>query len=263
MGMSLPVEVGTAQCSCGKLISSLVHWFIGAWVVTFKENARRSRFTPRHPLVGVGFPNPFRGTKILDKIGIGRGNLAPTRWWLHIYRKVIFQMKITVTILMFLALFLPATPAQDYTRWNLPEGAVARLGKGSVQEILYSPDGARLAVRGSIGIWLYDTISYREVALLARHTEEVTGVVFSPDGKMIASWKSGDYTVRLWDAVTGQPSGTLPGDKGVGSVVFSPDGKTLAWGWPKPVRLWVLSMAAPLSSGLAGDGFSGWTSRRA
>ena len=88
----------------------------------------------------------------------------------YIERKGLFPMKITATLLMLLVLFLPNTYPQEYTQWNLPEGAVARFGKGSVQEILYSPDGSRLAVQSSIGIWLYDTETYREVALLAGHT---------------------------------------------------------------------------------------------
>ena len=75
-------------------------------------------------------------------------------------------MKITVTLLMFLALLLPDALAEDYTQMNLPKGAVARLGKGSIQEIQYSPDGTRLAVASSIGIWFYDTATYREVTLL-------------------------------------------------------------------------------------------------
>ena len=48
-----------------------------------------------------------------------------------IYRKVIFQMKIAVTSLIVLVLFLPNTFAQEYTRWSLPEGAIVRLDKGS------------------------------------------------------------------------------------------------------------------------------------
>ena len=97
-------------------------------------------------------------------------------------------MKITMTVLMVLALFLPNTYPEDYTQMNLPEGAVARLGKGSVEEILYSPDGTRLAVVSSIGIWLYDTTSYQEVALLAADTSMGTSGVFSPDGKTLAGW---------------------------------------------------------------------------
>ena len=53
-------------------------------------------------------------------------------------------MKIAATLLTLLVLFLPHTPAQDTTHLNLPEGAVARLGKGRFPEIQYLPDGTRL-----------------------------------------------------------------------------------------------------------------------
>ena len=55
--------------------------------------------------------------------------------------------------------------ALDYTQWNLPEGAVARLGKGKIIDIAYSPDGTKLAVASSIGIWIYDAYSGAEVNL--------------------------------------------------------------------------------------------------
>ena len=72
-----------------------------------------------------------------------------------IYGKVAFQIKIIVTLLMFLVLFLlPNAHSQGYTQLNLPEGAIARLGKGDIATIQYSPDGTQLAVAGSIGIWL-------------------------------------------------------------------------------------------------------------
>ena len=43
--------------------------------------------------------------------------------------------------------------AEDSTRWRLPEGATARLGKGNITQIAYSPDGMHLAAAGSAGIW--------------------------------------------------------------------------------------------------------------
>ena len=82
-----------------------------------------------------------------------------------IHKKGAVYMKTPVTLLILFALFSLNTFAQDYTQWSLPDGAKVRLGKGSINEIQYSPDGTRLAVAGSIGIWLYDTVTYQAVAL--------------------------------------------------------------------------------------------------
>ena len=58
---------------------------------------------------------------------------------------------------------------QDYTTWDsLPEGVKARLGKGEVEDVAYSPDGKYLAVASSIGIWLYDAETYQALSLLYR-----------------------------------------------------------------------------------------------
>ena len=144
---------------------------------------------------------------------------------------------ITLTLLLTTALLLPpATAEEDVTRWELPEGATLRLGKGRAHELAYSPDGALLAVASSIGVWLYDAQTYQERALLTGHTDEVSSVVFSPDGRTLASG-SWDNTIRLWDVATGTVQQTLSDE--VSSVVFSPDGRTLASGsWDNTIRLW-------------------------
>ena len=145
-----------------------------------------------------------------------------------------------ILILLFVStIFLPTAFAQDYTQWNLPEGAIARLGKGSINEIAYSPDGTRLAVASSIGVWLYDATTYQEVALLTGGKDDVHSVSFSPDGSTLASGSL--HTVRLWDVETGENIKTLRGQNQfwVHSVSFSPDGSTLASGsWEDTVRLW-------------------------
>ena len=146
-------------------------------------------------------------------------------------------MKTTVTLLILLTVVSLNTFAQDYTQWGLPDGATARLGKGWINEIAYSPDGTRLAVASSIGIWLYDTATGQEVALLTGHEWAVRSVAFSPDGRTLASG-SWDSTIRLWDVVTGAHQRTLTGHTGsVRSVAFSPDGRTLASGLLLPISL--------------------------
>src|SRR3954454_9249851 len=77
------------------------------------------------------------------------------------------------------------------------------------------------------------------LATLQGHTEGVTSVAFSPDGKMLASG-SNDETIKLWDVQAGKEHATLKGHTNeVTSVAFSPDGKTLASAsLDGTVRLW-------------------------
>ncbi len=137
-------------------------------------------------------------------------------------------MFFNLNLLLFVsALCLPHSFAQDSPQWGLPESAKACLGKGIIREIQYSPDGTRLAVASSIGIWLYDTANHQEIALLAGHTS-IESVAFSPDGGTIAGGSRG-ATIQLWDADTGEPLRSFTGHRSkVTSVVFSPDGRKLA-----------------------------------
>ena len=134
----------------------------------------------------------------------------------------------------------PTPPiGSDYQTWHLPAGAIARLGKGTMWEVAFSPDGSLLAVASSFGIWLYDAATSRELALLLGHTSGVWSVSFSPDGSTLASGSS-DYAVKLWDVATRRNIATLEGHSSeVWSVSFSPDGSTLASGsWDNTVKLW-------------------------
>ncbi len=61
------------------------------------------------------------------------------------------------------------------------------------------------------------------------HTAIVTGVFFTPDSKQVVT-VSADHTIRVWDALSGQPVRVLypPGFGGIGAAALAPDGKTLA-----------------------------------
>ncbi|KAL2048193.1 hypothetical protein N7G274_000104 [Stereocaulon virgatum] len=61
--------------------------------------------------------------------------------------------------------------------------------------------------------------------ILEGHSDNVSSVAFSPDGKQVVSG-SDDGTVRLWDSVTGAALQTLEGHSdNVSSVAFSPGGR--------------------------------------
>ncbi len=136
-------------------------------------------------------------------------------------------------------LFLGATSlAQDYTRMSLPDGAKARIGKASIIDVKYSSDGTRLAVASTIGVWLYDTNRYREIALLSGHTWEISAMTFSPDENVLAT-ASYDDPVRLWDTRTGELRTVLPGYVNlVEGLAFSPDGNILAIANEQEIFLW-------------------------
>ena len=131
-------------------------------------------------------------------------------------------------ILLFISmLFLPSTFAQDTPQWHLPEGTKARIGKGEARDIALSPDGGQLAVATGIGVWLYNTQTGAEIALLTGHTEWVTSVAYSPNGETLAS--ASNREIRLWNPSTQEHKTTFIGQS-IRSLAYSPDGKTLAVG---------------------------------
>ncbi len=133
--------------------------------------------------------------------------------------------------------------AENYAQRDLPVGAKARLGKGSVGGLKFSADGNRLMVENAVGIWVYD--AHRGVALdlITRNLSD--SLALSPDGSTVAGWGPDDQ-VCLWHVADSQNKLTLQGDTSkVRRMTFSPDSRTIAGGTSDDkVILWDVASGA-------------------
>ncbi len=153
-----------------------------------------------------------------------------------------------LTLLLMLG-FLWNSLAQDYTQWHLPDGATARLGKGSINDMKFSPDDSRLAVATDIGVWIYDAHTGVEISFIKvrpRGIKTANTIAFTPDGKTLAigNWVLGG-AVELWDPMTGERLSVLKERLGsVHALQFSPDGTMLACGgWSRSVEYYMWEVA--------------------
>ncbi len=123
---------------------------------------------------------------------------------------------------------IPPSSNVEYIRWQLPEGAKVRLGKGSINDIKFSPDGTRFAVATTIGVWMYDAQTGKEISLFKGDRQDIKGVAFSKDGRFLVSANSAGGIAR-WNATTGELHSIFVKEnvRSLNTAVFSADGTKL------------------------------------
>jgi WD40 repeat protein len=116
-----------------------------------------------------------------------------------------------------------------FSRINMADRAWHEARIAPMLELLQEQVPARPGAEDFRGFeWHYLwRLGHFRLLTLKGHTDPVTSVCFSPDGRRLAS--ASYRTVKVWDAQTGQELLSLQGHTGpVYSVCFSPDGRRLA-----------------------------------
>ena len=117
----------------------------------------------------------------------------------------------------------------DVTTWALPESAIARLGRGSVRDMAFSPNGQYFAVGTSIGLWLYELSTLSPIALWDTERGMTDSVTFSPDNRRIVTHTFPE-NVKIWDIQSGVcvAQTTELDNQDICQPVFSQDGQRIA-----------------------------------
>ncbi|MYA69427.1 hypothetical protein F4009_23355 [Candidatus Poribacteria bacterium] len=122
----------------------------------------------------------------------------------------------------------------DVATWELPEGAIGRLGQGLPLDVEFSPDGSYFTVATKIGFWIYDTATMTPRALWGTERGMFNVATFSHDMRWIATGDQ-DGIVKVWNTQNGQCVTKIDWERSerrwrdsVSHVHFSPDGEYLA-----------------------------------
>ena len=117
---------------------------------------------------------------------------------------------------------------KNVSTWALPEGAIARLGRGSVRDMAFSRDGQHFAVGTAIGLWLYKLPTLSPIALWDTERGMTDSVTFSPDNRRIAT-HTFVGNLKIWDIERGVCTVEVDdhGRTDVAKPVFSEDGERL------------------------------------
>lgn len=111
-------------------------------------------------------------------------------------------------------------------------------GAGRVDALVFRGDGQVAATAEGKRIVLWNAGSGEVCGELAGHTDWVSAVAWSGDGRRLASL-GGDRSIRVWDVDGGTLERIYPEAAHWGdSVVWHPDGRSLVTSFMRSIRIW-------------------------
>jgi len=136
----------------------------------------------------------------------------------------------------------------DATTWALPEGAIARLGRGCEPSMAFSADGQFLAIGTAIGLWLYDLETLSPIALWETERGMVFQIAFSPNGKWIAA-RNSDKILKVLDIQNGVCLAQVETDDYISRLTFSDNNQYLAAAYAQSaiVEVWHAETDKPVA----------------
>ena len=149
-----------------------------------------------------------------------------------------------IAVILCLTIYFAPTLAQDSQRTvisttNAQQVAkIKTIGRGTVSDLAWSPDGNTLALATGLGVWLYDTSNYNATPLLLGNQEiGASRIAYSPDGTKLAV-RTGEG-IMLWDIEENEALLTL--EIKTSTFAFHPTAPILATGGAyqdERLRLW-------------------------
>lgn len=115
----------------------------------------------------------------------------------------------------------------NVTKWALPEGAIARLGKGGINQLAISPDRKYIAVATFIGTWVYERSTLVPIKLLDTERGMITTLDFSPNSQWLVTGNA-DGTIKVWDHHHGICISRIEYPQSISKIVFSGNGQRIA-----------------------------------
>lgn len=142
------------------------------------------------------------------------------------------RLSVLFIIVILLSCLAPSFAQETNRQVITPENGASvvelvRLGRGTADHVLYSPDGQSIAVAGTVGVWLYSVgaLNTPTEPLLVKTPKVAATMAFSPDGSTLAIVS--DDQLFYWDMESQQIVGTYDIRRS-NAIAFSPDGTLLA-----------------------------------